>query len=232
MIKSLTLLLVILFSSGLSAQESNKRFHHHEFSGSVSVGANPADKTIRDIRSQYYDRYHLANQDECFNILGESFAMLNFEYHYRFNQTFALGFIFGWGISHESYAGDYKELENNLTQWNYGDEKSRIFYVAPSFRCSWCHLIKISLYSRIALGAMRQHMIFDYGETIVEQQRTQRWEHQDDYLPELSYDKVKWKPTYHVTFVGFDFGTEPVNLYMELGYGCQDVFAVGIRYAF
>ena len=28
-----------------------------------------------------------------------------------------------------------------------------------------------------------------------------------------------------------DFGTEPVNLYMEVGYGCQDVFAVGIRYA-
>ena len=56
-----------------------------------------------------------------------------------------------------------------------------------------------------------------------------QWE--DCYLPELSYDKVKWKPTYHVTFVGFDFGTEPVNLYMEVGYGCQDVFAVGIRYA-
>ena len=155
--------------------------------------------------------------------------MINFEYHYRFNQTFALGFIFGWGTSSESYVGDDNELGNNLIQWGYGVEKSRIFYVAPSFRCSWCHLNKISLYSRIALGAMRQHMIFNYGEVILDLGKPTQWE--DNYLPELSYDKVKWKPTYHVTFVGFDFGTEPVNLYMELGYGCQDVFAVGIRYA-
>lgn len=231
MIKSLTLLLTILFSTGLSAQEINKKYHHHEFGGSLSVGSNPADNTVRDIRSQYCDRYHLTNQGECFDILGESFAMINFEYHYRFNQTFALGFIFGWGTSSESYAGDDNELGNNLIQWSCGDEESRIFYVAPSFRCSWCHLDKISLYSRIAFGAMRQHMIINYGEAIVDLGKTTQWEHRDYYLPELSYDKVKWKPTYHVTFVGFDFGTEPVNLYMEVGYGCQDVFAVGIRYA-
>ena len=113
MIKSLTLLLTILFSSGLSAQEINKKFHHHEFSGSVSVGANPADKTIRDIKSQYCDRYHLTNQGECFDILGEGFAMLNFEYHYRFNQTYALGFIFDWGTSSEcSNASEMACLHN------------------------------------------------------------------------------------------------------------------------
>lgn len=53
MIKSLTLLLTILFSTGLSAQEINKKYHHHEFGGSLSVGSNPADNTVRDIRSQY-----------------------------------------------------------------------------------------------------------------------------------------------------------------------------------
>ena len=177
MIKSLTLLLTILFSTGLSAQEINKKYHHHEFGGSLSVGSNPADNTVRDIRAQYCDRYHLTNQGECFDILGESFAMINFEYHYRFNQTFALGFIFGWGTSSESYAGDDNELGNNLIQWSCGDEESRIFYVAPSFRCSWCHLDKISLYSRIAFGAMRQHMIFNYGEAIVDLGKTTQWEH-------------------------------------------------------
>ena len=72
-------------------------------------------------------------------------------------------------------------------------------------------------------------MIFNYSEVILDLGKPTQWE--DCYLPELSYDKVKWKPTYHVTFVGFDFGTEPVNLYMEVGYGCQGVIAVGIRYA-
>jgi len=51
MIKSLTLLLTILFSTGLSAQEINKKYHHHEFGGSLSVGSNPADNTVRDIRA-------------------------------------------------------------------------------------------------------------------------------------------------------------------------------------
>ena len=206
--KRVLLLLLVLGSVSLSAQDSQKRFRHHEFSSSFSVGSNPADKTVQDVTSQYIDAYQMEVANGCFNIFGASHLMLNFEYHYRLNQTSALGFIFGWG-----------------------SESSRIFHIAPSYRYSWYRFAnnKCSLYSRLAVGAMRQHMQYKFG--------AKESEYADHSTPidnmAVSYDQVKWKATYQITAVGFDAGLGSFHVYDELGYGCQGVWVVcGCRVVF
>ena len=158
--KRVLLLLLVLGSVSLSAQDSQKRFRHHEFSSSFSVGSNPADKTVQDVTSQYIDAYQMEVANGCFNFFGASHLMLNFEYHYRLNQTSALGFIFGWGVSSNDYEGCLKTANrDDLYLVSNGSESSRIFHIAPSYRYSWYRFAnnKCSLYSRLAVGAMRQH---------------------------------------------------------------------------
>ena len=120
--KRVLLLLLVLGSVSLSAQDSQKRFRHHEFSSSFSVGSNPADKTVQDVTTQYIDAYQMEIANGCFNIFGASHLMLNFEYHYRLNQTSALGFIFGWG----QYRFGAKETE-------YADHSTPIDNMAVSY---------------------------------------------------------------------------------------------------
>lgn len=57
--KRVLLLLLVLGSMSLSAQNSQKRYRHHEFSSSFSVGSNPADKTVQDVTTQYIDTYQM-----------------------------------------------------------------------------------------------------------------------------------------------------------------------------
>lgn len=230
--KRVLLLLLVLGSVSLSAQDSQKRFRHHEFSSSFSVGSNPADKTVQDVTSQYIDAYQMEVANGCFNIFGASHLMLNFEYHYRLNQTSALGFIFGWGVSSNDYEGCLKsDNRDDLYLVSNGSESSRIFHIAPSYRYSWYRFSnnKCSLYSRLAVGAMRQHMQYKFG--------AKESEYADHSTPidnmAVSYDQVKWKATYQITAVGFDAGLGSFHVYDELGYGCQGVWVVcGCRVVF
>lgn len=68
--KRVLLLLLVLGSMSLSAQDSQKQFRHHEFSSSFSVGSNPADKAVQDVTSQYIDAYQMEVANGCFNIFG------------------------------------------------------------------------------------------------------------------------------------------------------------------
>ena len=205
--KRVLLLLLVLGSVSLSAQDSQKRFRHHEFSSSFSVGSNPADKTVQDVTSQYIDAYQMEVANGCFN-------------------------IFGWGVSSNDYEGCLKsDNRDDLYLVSNGSESSRIFHIAPSYRYSWYRFAnnKCSLYSRLAVGAMRQHMQYRFG--------AKETEYADHSTPidnmAVSYDQVKWKATYQITAVGFDAGLGSFHVYDELGYGCQGVWVVcGCRVVF
>ena len=220
---------MLMCAATVAAQDQQSRFYHHELSSSISLGASTADKNVSDISSQYVNRYQLSHSDGCFDLLGDKHVFLNFEYHYRFNKTFALGGIFGWGYSTEQYDG-FEDQDESTYLAKSGKENSRIFYLAPSFRYTWCHFdrYKCNLYSRVALGALRQHMRFDYGESLVD--NSARSDDDIEKIPDLSYNEVDWKFTYQLTIVGLDIAS---HVYTELGYGCKGVWTiVGYRVLF
>ena len=189
-------------------------FRHHEFSTTIGFGPNMADKEVRHVK----DCYDMQYQGECFDLIGDSFVTLNLEYHYRFDRRWAVGAIMGWGRSSGSYHRFY-DIQTSVEGFgdsyirDSGDMLSKVFYLAPSIKYDWFLKGKFRLYSRVALGAMRQHTTFDYRDL------------------EVSFDEVKWKVACQLTPIGFDFGIEPIRVYSELGYGCQGVFTIGARLA-
>ena len=189
-------------------------FRHHEFSSTFGFGPNMADKEVSHVK----DCYDMQYQGECFDLFGESLVTFNLEYHYRFDRHWAAGAIIGWGSSEDSYyrcdgiQTSVRGSDDCFIQ-NSGDISSKVFYLAPSAKYNWFLKGKFRLYSRVALGAMRQHTTFDYIKT------------------KESFDEVKWKVAYQLTPIGFDFGIEPIRVYSELGYGCQGLFTIGARVA-
>lgn len=210
MYRLVLLALFCFFTLAVDAQS----FRHHEFSSTLGFGPNMADKEVRNVKD-YYDMQY---QGECFGLLGDSFVTFNLEYHYRFDWHWAAGAIVGWGRSEGSYhrCDDIRtSVEDSYDCFirDRGGISSRVFYLAPSVKYDWFLKGKFRLYSRVALGAMRQHTTFEYK------------------MMEASYDEVEWKVAYQLTPIGFDFGIEPIRVYSELGYGCQGVFTIGARVA-
>ena len=214
--RKVTLFLAMMISLTIGAQ----KFRHHEFSATLGFGANLGDKEVSNMYDYYVEKYNLTIGGDCpdYNIMGKSFLTLNLEYHYRLNKLWAIGTIMGFGRSYENY-GQSDETpitidgkESQYLNSKYGEGRSNLFYLALSVRRAWFIKGNFRLYSRVALGTMRQHTSFDYEEE--------------------SSDEVKWKMAYQLTPLGFDFGIEPIRVYSELGYGFQGVFNIGARLAF
>jgi len=237
----LVLLALCLISLTIGAQ----RFRHHEFSSSLGFGANIGDKEVNDMLDRYDRRYHLNVGDDYEDLVGKSFVTFNLEYHYRLDKQWAVGAIMGWGHSGDTYScydnvlKPAEGMENSFTTIRkHGDEKSNTFYLAPSLRYAWFVKGKFRLYSRVALGAMRQHTTFKYRESTHLEMLCDLGHYHEVEAPDLlnqkeneSSDETKWKLAYQLTTVGFDFGIEPIRVFSELGYGCQGVFTLGVRLA-
>ena len=223
-----------------------QRFRHHEFSCSFGLGANIGDKEVDDMLYQYDRKYNLDVGDDYEDLMGKSFFTFNLEYHYRLDKQCAVGAIMGWGHSGDIY-GCYDNvlepvegMENSITKtWKHGDEESNTFYLAPSFRYAWFVKGKFRLYSRVALGAMRQHTTFKYKEATHLEMLCNLGHYHEVESSDLLYqsqnessDEDKWKLAYQLTPLGFDFGIEPIRVFSEWGYGCQGVFKIGVRLAF
>lgn len=230
--KSIILLLLCSFTLFVGAQ----KLRHHEFSCALGFGPNMADKEVNQMHNRYIGKYGMLYGGECGDIFGDSFVTFNLEYNYRLNKQWAIGLIMGWGRSVESYSGydDLNEPDNRNGNYLYSKESSKTFYLAPSLRYGWFQRGKIRLYSRIALGTMRQHTTFDFTKMSFSANNYDDYffiEYMDDWnrVEEESSDEIKWKFAYQLTAFGFDFGIEPIRIFSELGYGCQGVFTIGAR---
>ena len=92
----------------------------------------------------------------------------------------------------------------------------------------------MQLYSRAALGTIRQHMLFDYQQAASDGRLYTAFEddtQRDEYRHE-HFDEVKWRSAYQLTPVGIDLGNRFIHFYSELGYGFQGVFTIGTRFTF
>ncbi|MBQ8486983.1 MAG: hypothetical protein IJ533_04980 [Prevotella sp.] len=226
-VKTCLLLLLLLFLNSVAGEAQLMR--RHEFSASLGFGPNQADNEVKNVLDRHFVNRDWFLEDGCGDILGESFVSLNLEYYYRLNKQWAVGAMMGWGRASEgSYQYSGEEFagvamgEDLYSTRVYADMTSKFFYMAPSLRYAWFLRGNFRLYSRLAMGAIRQHTSFD----------VMRWHNgQEIRVTDASSDEVKWKPAYQLTPIGFDFGIEPIRVYSELGYGCQGIFTIGVRMA-
>ena len=227
----LAVVLLCFVTLRLGAQQQIR----HEFSMGFGVGNNMADKKVSDVVDHYLSTYHMESEMGCSDFIGDSHITMSFEYHYRLNQRWAVGCVAGWGLSNESYDGieEHGSAPQSYLA-KHGSEQSRIFYIAPSVRYSWLTTMRghMQLYSRAALGTIRQHMLFDYQQAVTDGRLFTAIEEETNSYRQEHFDEVKWRTAYQLTPVGIDLGNRFIHFYSELGYGFQGVFTIGTRFTF
>ncbi len=229
------LICLALFTVALTGEAQD--LLRHVISFNFGFGANIADHRVRNT----VNKYQMEEDIEPEDLAGDRHGVLNLEYHYCLNKHWAIGGMMGWGRSRESYIGfDETSKPEGASKWyeSRGNETSKIFYVAPSvkytwlnWRDDWAHTY--SFYSRCAVGVMRQHVTFDFSEgTVWNDAKTGHYQSDIKKNPDKCTDETKWKPTLQLTPIGFEIRKRHFGYFAEVGYGCQGVVAIGLRYAF
>ena len=212
------------------------KYPRHEFSATVGVGSNQADRSTSRFVDDIIQPRHMEKDAACGDIFGDSYIMGKIEYHYRFNRKWDIGAMVAWGISSEAYSEDHYYAAEQAQQepqvppvgGTSGYLSGRSFTAAPSVRYTWYETRSFRLFSRVSLGMMRHHLLFDLDKWNYE--KTPKPYHH--VVRESSIDKTTWRMAYQVSPFAMSVGSGPLRLTAEAGYGCLGVCHIGLSVCF
>ena len=250
-----------------NAKQLPERYCRHELRAALGFGDCQAGHDRDKMTDKYITRYDLEEGFYNYDFGGDAYVQAGFEYHYRLNRKWEIGALANWGWSNYNYSAYYSSDcnypasgfpdskyhegfladENNYFPWDDSDEYAianeycKFFVFAPSVRYTWNETPWTRIYSRIALGAMRHHLSFNYERY--------PWSQVNNYpycqllgygkMAELqkplmidSEDRIQWRMAYQLTAIGGYFGGRHLNCFGELGYGCLGIVRLGIGITF
>lgn len=127
------------------------------------------------------------------------------EYYHNFNDRIAVGGI----CCYDAFMADAID-EDGGQKINKGRYGSHFINVMPAFRVNWFDRERVSMYSKIAAGAMLQIS-------------------PDDELGENTTD---WAFAAHLSLAGVEFGSRTFRGFVEAGWGMQGILTFGVKKAF
>jgi hypothetical protein len=224
-----------------------ERYCRHELRAVLGFGECQASRARDKMIDRYVSRYDLQENGMLHDLFGTAYVQAGFEYHYRLNRKWEIGALVNWGLSNYNYCADYFAEGGPHSPWEepeeyaLANERCKFFVFAPSVRYTWKETPWTRTYSRIALGAMRHHLSFDY--------KRYPWQDGYDYMsyPNSEYDrmaelqtpimtdgedKIQWRMAYQLTAIGASFGGRHFNCFGELGYGCLGIVRLGLGITF
>lgn len=205
-------------ADGINENGSDKpvRTKRHELG--VNIGfAGYMTKSFEHFVHDWSGRNNLHKSSDP---LGRNYFVLNVEYNYHITDKLGIGLSGGIGIDGE----DYEEtLDDNVVYPDdYVREEGRfgstMWYVMPEIRYTWWtdtdNLIRF--YSAGGIGVGHIHNTIDPDLT----KRRQLSKEKDN----------DWKAAWQISPLGVEFGEiGRFNVYVELGYGCQGIFKLGLK---
>ena len=206
-------------------------YKRHELNASLGFGPNQADHTTQHFIDGFTLPRHMEIEGECGDIFGKSYIVGKMEYHYRLNRKWDIGATMAWGRSSESYTNEdfhVVKQNNNSSIVTTGYETCRSFSFTPSARYTWFERRCCRLYSRVALGMMRNRLHFDLEEW----KGVRPLESCQGNAHEEHFDNTKWCMAYQISPFGMSLGPAPVKFFFELGYGCLGVCNMGLSVSF
>lgn len=197
--KILIITALLVMTSSLHAQRYSMTgdliiMPKHEVS--LGYGIYPATDIDGTVSTFFGSKYDV-------DFKGKSLSgVLNFSYLYRISEKLCAGGL----VSFSKIAGDIKDS---------GDDGSRTFYtIMPQAKYNWMQSRNITLYSRLALGAM-----------ILKFERSFNNDNQDD----ISDTRVAFM--FQASPIGIELG-RMVAGYLEAGFGATGIVQAGIRCRF
>ena len=216
---SIVITFLFLWNVDAFSQEQKK----HDISVFLSARASGTEHSYSKMLERYYNTENLYFEDECFDIIGDSYLGIGLEYSYKINNRFAIGLVFGFdhakggGIAHyatndmeNSYSQGMTEegmQEDFTTEYFNMYVKSQHLYVFPSVKYYWTKHPKLNVYSKAGIG-MSRHKIIDCDDS----------------------KRIKGQLFYQLSLFALELRSKNLGFYYELGYGHQGVFICGWKY--
>ena len=95
-------------------------------------------------------------------------------------------------------------------------------------RYTWFENRQTRFYSRVALGYLRHHLIFGYGEVAFSDPEAT----QQVYSFHKNTDTIKRSMAWQLTVFGCRVGSGSIGMQCEVGYGCLGLVRLGLNVCF
>jgi hypothetical protein len=141
-------------------------------------------------------------------------SSLNGAFFYHLNRHVGVGLLGGKAFDVYHY--------ENWDNWNFGSLRQTFTYVIPAIKYTWTDIPPGWVYSKVAVGAGRQHIWLS------------GWESKDEQWRDVvaRYDVNRWQMAYQISPFCVEFGRRKVRYFLELGYGIEGFLNMGISFHF
>ena len=203
-----------------------KRFYRHEVDVLFGLGSSVWRGTHDEQVGQFYDM-GMEHPFRCgIYVDGVSWSI---RYFYYLNPQLALGAIFGKASAYDDLETPYDPEEPDayaLSPYAHVHTKSTFFM--PAMKYSWYRYNGLSFYCTAALGVQRSHTWSSVHTINASLYPELYYEHHRQVV----FNRKQWKLAPQLTALGFDFGGRHFRFFVELGYGVEGVFNMGLSYRF
>lgn len=227
---------------GLALSSSNRpaqRLYRNEVSVLLGLGSSIGDGAhSRECRRM--EQLGFDDLGYCgFTEFGGAFGL---RYFYHLNQWLALGGMAGYASVHDSF----DHVPGDCDSGSHGAERDRYvpgnawchinaesFYAAPVVKASWWHLGALTCYSQAAVGLQ-----YRYQWTTLYVPHYNPWPYWMFLMPYEKIERSSLRSVHQLrlasqlTVFGMDLGRRHLHFFMELGYGIEGVFNMGLSYRF
>lgn len=208
--------------------------YRHEVDVLIGFGSSIADG-IHYRQCRALQQLGFENSEYCG--FPEYGGAVGLRYFYHLNKWLAVGGMMGYAHAYDSYdhfyGGIQAEVEPYVLRDTWCNVCTEAFYAAPAVKATWWRSGALSFYSQGALGV---------------QYRRQRVSAHIPYYNSwpywlflMPYEKVdhaglrnvhQWRLAPQLTVAGMSLGGRHLRFFMELGYGIEGVFNIGMSYRF
>ena len=208
--------------------------YRHELSGGLTFNSyirhGYFNNTCETLEQQGY-----TYQGECFDIITIPVGA-DLRYFYHPSQHWAIGGLYGTSLYHERMSYDEENENGQPTYVETADSPSyhihvRSRYLLLGAKLHWLAKPGFHCYSLAAGGIEWQHHA-----------TSAQWMEDEDgnyplildtkYLHNKKEHHRQTRLAYQITPIGISMGTGNLHFFMELGYGVEGVFNIGLSYHF
>jgi hypothetical protein len=228
-------LLVVLYGFCLSMSANNPqkketRYYRHEVNVSIGRISTTNNSRSRAYGKKLMDRFNLLSigcginglAGCCSNDkleLGMASASMTLSYYYHIDKRMAVGGFLNYEKVSDRLGWDEPYDLNGDLLTGYSFVRGNSFFLMPTFKYSWMNSRRNSLYLKASCGVNYQALRF-----------------KSDVIPKELFEDCDKKNNlqfaYIFTPIGWETGGKKVRWFMELGFGSNTMFQMGLTYRF
>ena len=182
------------------------RFYRHEMGLSLGFVSNVGERRM-DRAGDFLEQRLGYTSDALCNYFGP--VSLGLHYSYYLNRQWAVGFEYAYAYGYSPYS-----KWNEETLVGYCDVRMHSHLLMAALKWQWLDYAPLVFYSKTAFGLQHRHVYCSFDNNAV---------------PSDTPDDKRWLPAYQISPLCMELGRNRVRFFMELGYGNQGVFSMGIN---